>query len=81
MLELNLYGTLGCHLCEQAEQILTSSQSPRLFNVTVVEIADDDALLARYGVRIPVVHSKTTDQELGWPFDGNEFLTWLNQQF
>lgn len=36
--------------------------------VTVVDIASDAALVDRYGIRIPVLVNRTTDQELGWPF-------------
>jgi len=34
-----------------------------------VEIADDDELLERYGVRIPVLQRLDTGAELDWPFD------------
>lgn len=36
--------------------------------VTVVDIASDEALVDRYGIRIPVLVNRATDQELGWPF-------------
>lgn len=32
------------------------------------EISDDEDLVTRYGVRIPVLRS-ATGEELGWPFD------------
>jgi hypothetical protein len=34
-----------------------------------IDIAEDDDLLEKYGVRIPVVKREDTDAELGWPFD------------
>jgi hypothetical protein len=34
-----------------------------------VDIAGDDALLGRYGTRIPVVHRTDSGAELDWPFD------------
>ena len=34
-----------------------------------VEIADDEDLLERYGVRIPVLRRLDTGEELDWPFD------------
>nr|MBP7824870.1 glutaredoxin family protein [Pseudomonas sp.] len=52
-IEVQLLGTLGCHLCEQAEQLLM----PWLARDVVVElldIAESEALVARYGLRIPV---------------------------
>ena len=32
---------------------------------------DDDALVERYGVRIPVLKEVSKDVELGWPFDAD----------
>ncbi|HET7833815.1 MAG TPA: glutaredoxin family protein [Gallionella sp.] len=62
---LVLYGTTGCHLCEEAEAILR-----RLgITATYIDIADDDRLLEQYGVRIPVLKRTDNNAELGWPFD------------
>ena len=36
---------------------------------TVVDIALDDELVARFGVRIPVLVKDTVNTDLGWPFD------------
>lgn len=62
-----LYGTLGCHLCEQAEQLLQQVQCARPVTWTVVDIADlpeaEQMALAR---RIPVLQAGA--QQLGWPF-------------
>lgn len=63
---LLLYSTEGCHLCERAEA-LVRRRADRA--VHVVEIADDEALLERYGSRIPVLRRADTGQELDWPFD------------
>ena len=60
-----LYTTSGCHLCEQAEKLL--AQAGLAFDA--VEIADDPALLERYGVRIPVLRRRDTGEELNWPFN------------
>jgi hypothetical protein len=63
--KIMLYGTTGCHLCEDAEEILR-----RLGIATAyVDIADDDRLLELYGVRIPVLKRMDSNAELGWPFD------------
>ena len=60
--------TLGCHLCEQAEQLLTALQADGLeMDIVPVEIANDEELMDRYGIRIPVV--RMSDRELGWPFN------------
>ncbi len=59
---LILYGTRHCHLCEDAEAILNALHLP----FQTIDISDDDGLIDRYGIRIPVLkHDKT---EIGWPF-------------
>jgi hypothetical protein len=48
--------------------------SPDL-TLTLVDVAEDDELLARYGERIPVLMKE--GRELGWPFgllDVQQFL-------
>lgn len=68
-----LYATSACHLCEQAEALLQ-----RLgWSVETVEIADDEALLERYGTRIPVLRHVQTGRELDWPFDAATAQGWL----
>ena len=50
-----LYGKPGCHLCDIARQLLLGLE--REFDLTIeeVDITRDDALLARYRDKIPVV--------------------------
>lgn len=64
---LTLYGTPGCHLCDVAEALLAPLVSARGLSVQYIDIALDDALVARYGELIPVLRSSTGD-ELRWPF-------------
>lgn len=71
--ELILYGTSACHLCEVAEEMLAVLQAQGICSVRKVDIADDDQLLDRYGIRIPVV-TNSTGQELGWPFTPDQVL-------
>ncbi|EKF75272.1 hypothetical protein A11A3_04810 [Alcanivorax hongdengensis A-11-3] len=61
---VRLYTTVGCHLCEQARDWV-SMVDPGLA-LTLVDVAEDDALLARYGERIPVLCMDGC--ELAWPF-------------
>lgn len=61
-----LYTTSGCHLCERAEILIREATGRP---VRLREIADDEALLERYGVRIPVLRRLETGAELDWPFD------------
>ena len=72
-LNLKLYTNEGCHLCEQAEDILEyvgASFQP-------IAIAGDLDLLRRYGVRIPVIVD-CNGREIGWPFDSFALREWLD---
>ncbi|MCQ6257947.1 glutaredoxin family protein [Pseudomonas hefeiensis] len=66
--ECQLFGTLGCHLCEVAEGVLMSFVEHGLL-VELVDIAESEALFERYGLRIPVLRRIDTGAELDWPFD------------
>lgn len=70
--ELILYSTWGCHLCEQAEQLL--QQTPDV-KYTVVDIVDDEQAFARYRISIPVL--SFGEKDLCWPFDKAQLTTWL----
>lgn len=64
-----LYSTDHCHLCEMAENILAHQLNADEHSVEVEDIANDDLLLARYGIRIPVLLDLQSKAELQWPFD------------
>jgi len=64
-MNLVLYGTSCCHLCEQAEAVLGEAGVV----AEHIDIANDDMLLEKYGVRIPVLRRSDNGAELGWPFD------------
>jgi hypothetical protein len=66
---LLLYTTAGCHLCEQAEELLQALclQLPAT-HWQSVDIADDDDLFTRYGWSIPVLR-RADGAELHWPFN------------
>ncbi|MEQ8953775.1 MAG: glutaredoxin family protein [Gammaproteobacteria bacterium] len=74
MTELVLYTTVGCHLCDQAEAMLHSLRAQHPFRLLTTDIANDEALMERYGMRIPVVRNEARAQELGWPFQPEDLL-------
>jgi len=76
---LTLYSTEGCHLCEEAEALLEGERSGSrpLLTWTVVDIAVDDTLFARYGWHIPVLRRDEGD-ELRWPFDAASLRSFLD---
>jgi hypothetical protein len=39
-----------------------------------VDISLSDALIEKYGVRIPVIRFSDSEAELGWPFTEDDFL-------
>ncbi|ATJ83422.1 glutaredoxin family protein [Halomonas beimenensis] len=75
MIRLTLYTTLGCHLCEALEAWLG-----RLAGVEVqlirVEISEDEALMTRYGTRIPVL-ADAAGEELDRGFEPERLAAWL----
>lgn len=79
MTRLILYTTLGCHLCEQAREIINHSNYLKDIELELTEIADSDELMKRYGIRIPVVRLDGENEEIGWPFDLERFDGWLTE--
>jgi glutaredoxin len=63
-MSLTLFSSPGCHLCEQAADIID------YVGVTfeVVDISSNIELVRLYGIRIPVL-KRSDGPELGWPFD------------
>jgi hypothetical protein len=72
---LLFYTTAGCHLCEQAAEMLNELRATRALEIEAIDIADDSFLFELYGVRIPVVKSEESGEELGWPFDREQLAS------
>lgn len=71
-----LFGTLGCHLCEDAEQVLQPFVEQGLI-VELLDIIDSPQWLERYALTIPVLRRVDNGQELFWPFDQQAVLQLL----
>jgi hypothetical protein len=54
-LELRLYTRAGCHLCEVVKSELARARVSPPFRLVEVDIERDPALVARYGLAIPVL--------------------------
>jgi glutaredoxin len=78
-MELYLYSTSACHLCERAKEILWPLMEDYPLRLQEIDIADTDELLERYGVRIPVLKFADSERELGWPFDSAQLRDFLAQ--
>ena len=75
MIQLSIYTTLGCHLCAQLEALITALANQEVA-LHRIEISDDDALVERYGVRIPVLVDNA-GVELDRGFDLERLSAWL----
>jgi glutaredoxin len=53
--EVVLYGRPGCHLCDDARDVLTRVREQRPFTFAERNIEQDERLLRAYLERIPVV--------------------------
>ncbi len=71
---LILYGTEFCHLCDEAKAIPCETG----IEAEHIDIAEDDELLEKYGIRIPVLKRVDNGAELGWPFDAVTVSRFLN---
>lgn len=67
---LTLLSTEHCSLCERALDLLLSMPELRGLTLRVVDVAEDEALLERYGPRLPVLI--WAERELDWPFGAAE---------
>ena len=80
-MRINLFTTLGCHLCEDALALLNEFSAEKVtLDIIEVEISHSARLLEQYGERIPVVKVLHANDELGWPFDSGQLETYIQAQ-
>ncbi len=79
MKTLILYGTDYCHLCDQAEALLRELAVEQ-YRLEKIDISEDDQLMERYALRIPVVRLENKERDLGWPFDYLSLLQYLHDE-
>lgn len=75
--ECQLFGTLGCHLCEVAEALLMPFVENGLL-VELIDIAEHEGMVELYGLRIPVLRRCDNASELNWPFDAEQVVAFLS---
>lgn len=75
---LELFGTSGCHLCEEAEAYIADAlqRTPRTFQFSLIEIADDPDLMEAFGLQIPVL--RWDERQLNWPFTVDDVVLFLS---
>ncbi|WP_292950667.1 MULTISPECIES: glutaredoxin family protein [unclassified Neptuniibacter] len=77
MRELELMGTVGCHLCEVAEAVISTHTDMTKYAVYQVDIAGDDELMEQYALTIPVLVDVLSGNSLPWPFDESSLNVFL----
>lgn len=77
--EYILYGTTGCHLCDEAETMISAAIKNQSIIFTKVDIINDDDLLHHYALTIPVFRCLTTLEEFHWPFTEEAIKAFVRQ--
>jgi len=54
-IQIDIYSRPGCHLCDEAKDVIDRVRKRHTFAVRVVNIEEDPALESAYGTEIPVV--------------------------
>ncbi|NVJ61032.1 MAG: glutaredoxin family protein [Gammaproteobacteria bacterium] len=82
MRTFKLFSTDGCHLCEQAIGMFYYAKQQKLIRddteLNIIDIIDDAVLTEKYKLTIPVLR-RSDEEELGWPFELEELVDWVNQ--
>lgn len=79
MLHCYLFSTLGCHLCDQAEELLAQVMPYVQVQIEWVDIIENEEWLARYSTSIPVLQRQDSMAELYWPFSAEQAYAFLRQ--
>ena len=76
--ECQLFGTLGCHLCEVAESVLLPFVEHGLL-VELLDIVEREEWVDQYALSIPVLRRTDNGAELNWPFEAEQVVSFLSQ--
>ena len=75
---VTIYSRAGCHLCEDALNILQGLQSELKFEIEVIDIAGNIDLEKLYGEQIPVIHINGEHHDF-WRVDPERFRSSLEK--
>lgn len=79
--KIAFYTAEGCHLCEQALDIVEAVlYGDSRYVLELRPINENELWLRRYGIRIPVVQHVQSERELGWPFDQYDLQGFLTAE-
>ena len=76
MTEFILYGTEGCHLCEDAELILHEAG----IQFQSQDIMSNEAWQEKFGLLIPVLWHTASQRQLNWPFDNQQVQSFTGER-
>lgn len=79
MINLYLFGTSGCHLCEEAEEIINLVCQVEAIKIENIDIAEQEKWQDKYAIRIPVLYHPETKKELGWPFTQGQIQIFIDE--
>jgi hypothetical protein len=76
-----LLGTEGCHLCDEAREIIAAcvQETAPDFQVESIDIAEHPEWQPGYAIKIPVLLDPASRRELDWPFDRDRAAAFLRQ--
>lgn len=75
-----LLGTAGCHLCEEAEVILSEADIVRLnIKVDRIDIAEQTQWQDEFATSIPVLLQPDCREFIAWPFNRADVLTFIQR--
>jgi hypothetical protein len=77
MRELIVYSRPGCHLCEEAIEIVEPLCRATGVALSIRNVDDETEWRERYGTRIPVFCSPLEELS-GWPPDLSRIRQWLD---
>jgi glutaredoxin len=75
---VTIYGRTGCHLCEDALQLLQSMQDELNFEIEEILIDGNEELEKLYGEKIPVTHIDGVPHDF-WRVDPERFKSSLEK--
>jgi hypothetical protein len=75
---VTIYSRTGCHLCEDALQILQSMQEELNFNIEEILIDGNEELEKVFGEKIPVTHIDGVHHDF-WRVDPERFRSSLEK--
>ena len=75
---VTIYGRTGCHLCEDALQLLQSMKDELNFDIEEILIDGNEELEKLYGEKIPVTHIDGVHHDF-WRVDPERFKSSLEK--